>query len=240
MKRLLLSVCVPALLLCPACDAEKSATSKADTAKADKQRGEPAVKDNAVEAGAANKGAGAEKAADGGAPTKPEPEPQPDKAADGLDPKLDNSGLDDTGKAIAKLFDASKTCAFDMNSQIGGCKPYDAFRKMQRGVSPMTKEFSGQRDLVVLTRLKSEHATVRAWAYNFSRGPYRDDPESRTAIEAAISAETDTVALLVGLRALRDHLGANPSLEPVFTKHAASSVKEVAETAQKALDKAAQ
>jgi len=166
-------------------------------------------------------------------------EPKAEPAADGLDPSLDNAGLDDTGKAIAKLFDASRTCAFDMNSQIRGCKPYDEFRAMQRKISPMTKAFSGQRDLVVRTRLKSQSPTVRAWSYNLSRGAYRDNTELRTALEAALSAETDTVALLVGLRAVRGQLKANESLKPVFDKHAKSAVKEVAETAQQAIDKAA-
>ncbi len=160
-------------------------------------------------------------------------------AVDGLDAALDNSGLDETGNAIAKLFDAAKTCSFDMNSQIRGCKPYDEFRAMQKAVSPMTKEFAAQRDRVVRTRLESKEATVRAWSYNLSGGLYRDQPDSRAAIEKAISDESDTVALLVGLRAVRQYLRDHPSLEPVFEKHAQSSVPEVAETARKALDDAA-
>ena len=36
----------------------------------------------------------------------------------------------------------------------------------------------------------------------------------------------DTVALLVALRAVRDHLRDSPSLKPVFEKHARGSVPE--------------
>lgn len=173
-------LCLPLMLLVPGCDAEKSAADPAKTARA-----QPA--DQPVDPPAD------EGEAEVPPPAKAEP------AADGLDPNLDNSGFDETGKAIAKLFDASKTCAFNRNSQISGCEPYDEFRAMQRKISPMTKAFSGQRDRVVRTRLESKEATVRAWSYNLGRNLYRSDAEARDAIETALLAETDPIALLVGL-----------------------------------------
>lgn len=206
------------LLALPGCDTDKAAAAEAPKA-AEAEAGDKNAKDAA------------------------QPAAKVAPAADGLDPSLDNSGFDDTGKAIAKLFDASKTCAFDRNSQIGGCKPYDEFRAMQRKISPMTKEFSEQRDLVALTRLQSKEATVRAWAYNHGRNAHRSraetEADSRTAIEKALLVETDAIALLVGLRAVRDHIKAHPSLVPVFEKHAANADADVAKTAREALDKAA-
>jgi hypothetical protein len=228
LSRLVVSLCLPVMLAAPGCDAGKSATDPAKTA--------PAKTDDEGAGKASAETKTDETKSDEAAPPAEKAEP----GADGLDPSLDNSGLDDTGKAIAKLFDAAKTCAFDNDSQIRGCKPYDEFRAMQRAISPMTKEFAAQRDLVVLTRLQSKEPTVRAVSYNLGRGLYRSNPEARAAIEKALMAETDTIALLVGLRAVRDNLKANPSLKPVFDKHAASSDKDVAETAQEALDKAAQ
>ena len=233
MKRHPLCVCVPLLLLAAGCDAKESAAANDEPAAAARAGSDVAEKSEA----------GSARAVDGdaemGAAEPAEAEPKADPVPDGLDPNLDHSGLDETGVAIARLYDAAKTCAFDMNSQIRGCKPWDEFRRMERAVSPMTKAFADQRDRVTFTRLKSEHPTVRALSYNYSRGEYRDQTDRRAAIEEALAAESDTVALLVGLRAMRDHIKANPSLVPVFEKHAASSEKEVAETAQKALDKAA-
>lgn len=221
MKRLILSLSIPLLITTVGCDSEK--------AGADKDKKADAKKDDK---------AGGEKA-EGGEKTVEAPKDEPAPADDGLDPSLDNSALDDTGKAIAKLWDASKECAFNDNGQISGCKPYDEFRTMQKGISPMTQEFADQRDAVVVSRLASKEATVRAWSLNFSSNLYRASPDHRKAIEDAFAAETDTIATRVGIFALGKHIKDNPSLQAVFEKHAASSVPEVAEPAQKALDKAA-
>lgn len=222
-KRILLPISLCVMFVSTGCDSDKPAADKKAEAKKTDDKAVPATTDKAPAATGAPDGA----------------EPAVEAAADGLDPSLDNSKLDETGKAIAALFDGAKTCAYDMNSQIAGCKQVDEFRAMQKKVSPMTAEFAAQRDLVAVTRLASKEPTVRAWAYSLCGPMYGKQEDVRPAVEAAISAETDTVALLVGLRKLRNHLGSNPSLKPIFEKHAASEVKEVAETAQAALDKAA-
>lgn len=94
-----------------------------------------------------------------------------------------------------------------------GCSPHEEVRAIQRKIQPMAKEFG--------------------------RGLNRSDPDARGAIEKALLAETDPIALLVGLRAARGPIEANPSRPPTLDKPVASKNEDVAETARASLEKAA-
>lgn len=224
-KLRILSLCVPALLLLvAACDSGSDAKTKDAEAKADDKAADKADK--------ADKQEDEEPSGDAKAG-----EDDADEAAAG---GPDDSGLDETGKQLAKLWDETSACEFDMNSQIRGCKSYDAIRAMQKAQSPMTAEFLAQFNKVAISRLTSKDASVRGLSFSFMRHrTYKDNPDLQPQIDAALAAEKETAIVLVALRALRDGLKDSPSLVPLFEAHAKSEVKEVAETARAALDKAA-
>lgn len=70
------------------------------------------------------------------------------------------------------------------------------------------------------------------------RGPNRGDAVARNATEKTLLAETDPIALLVGLRAARGRLPARPSAPTTQENHAVSKDAVVAEMARAKLQKA--